>query len=78
MTTVKDMGWLKVDGLLTLGLLIFLLSLLMGRGTYTIGLVLMGLGVLLGGLYRQELFNWTRPLGVFMGLMTVWILQGFL
>ena len=78
MTTVKGIGWLKVDGLLTLGLLIFLLSLLLGRGTYTIGLVLMGLGVFLGGLYRQELFNWTRPLGVFIGLMTVWIVQGFL
>ena len=78
MTTVKGIGWLKVDGLLTLGLLIFLLSLLLGRGTYTIGLVLMGLGVFLGGLYRQELFNWTRPLGVFIGLMTVWVLQGFL
>ncbi len=78
MTTLKDIGWLKVDGLLTLGLLIFLLSLLMSRGSFTIGLVLMGLGVFLRGLYRQELFNWTRPLGAFIGLMTVWIVQGFL
>ena len=78
MTTLKDIGWLKSSGPLTLGLWIFLLSLLISRGTYSAGLILMGLSLLLRGVYQQEPFNWTRALGVFMALMTGSVLQGVL
>jgi hypothetical protein len=78
MTTLKDSGWLKSSGPLTLGLWIFLLSLLISRGTYSAGLILMGLSLLLRGVYQPEPFNWTRALGVFMALMTGSVLQGVL